>query len=145
MAKKRRTLAAITQVQAYQALSFLVHQGKLAVLTVEKALRHRKRIISEVRERLAALGVDPARGLGTLAKDGPFPKATGVRQGTPRSSPRSRRKRPVSAAVKKTRQDQGRYLGAIRQLSKQDRKKVKAIREKSGVTAAIVAAKKMKG
>jgi hypothetical protein len=140
MAKRRGTLTSISPEQALQALSFLVHEGKLAIGTVEKALRHRDRIINEVRERLAALGVDPAGSLGKLAKDGPFPMAKSVRQGSPPSSPRALRRHPVSAAVKKARQAQGRYLGAIRQLSKQNRKKIKAIREKSGVDAAIAAA-----
>jgi hypothetical protein len=40
-------------------------------------------------------------------------------------------------------QQQGRYMAAVRQLSKADRAKVKAIREKSGVRAAIAAAKRM--
>jgi hypothetical protein len=38
---------------------------------------------------------------------------------------------------------QGRYLAAVRPLSKAARVKVKEIREKSGVAAAISAAKKM--
>jgi hypothetical protein len=38
---------------------------------------------------------------------------------------------------------QGRYLGAIRQLSKAARKQIKAIREKSSVAAAIRRAKKL--
>jgi hypothetical protein len=38
---------------------------------------------------------------------------------------------------------QGRYLGAVRRLSKVNRAKVKAIREKKGVGSAIAAAKRI--
>ncbi len=56
---------------------------------------------------------------------------------------REPRRKAVSAALKATRQAQGRYLGAIRQLSKAARKQIKAIREKSEVKAAVAAAKRM--
>jgi hypothetical protein len=40
-------------------------------------------------------------------------------------------------------QAQGRYMAAVRPLTKEQRAKIKAIREKSGVQAAIAAAKRM--
>jgi hypothetical protein len=40
-------------------------------------------------------------------------------------------------------QQQGRYMAAVRQLPKAARAKIKAVREKSGVRAAIAAAKRM--
>ena len=57
----------------------------------------------------------------------------------------SRRKKPVSAARRKQMAEHGAYLGSIRQLSKTNREKVKAIRQKSGVKAAITHAKKLVG
>jgi Tfp pilus assembly protein PilX len=116
----------------------LVHEGKLALGAIEGALRQREKLIREVTERLAALGVE---GFGLAGRANKGARA-GLRKAE--TAARKTRKKPVSAAVKKTRQDQGRYLGAIRQLSKASRKTVKAIREKSGVAAAIAAAKKMK-
>jgi hypothetical protein len=59
------------------------------------------------------------------------------------SRPTRRRKRRISAATRKLYQQQGRYMAAVRRLPKADRAKVRAIREKSGVRAAIAAAKRM--
>jgi hypothetical protein len=55
---------------------------------------------------------------------------------------RSARRRP-SAKARAARKAQGRYLGAVRLLSAANRAKVKAIREKKGIRAAITAAKKL--
>jgi hypothetical protein len=54
-----------------------------------------------------------------------------------------RRRRKALAKARAAWKAQGRYLGAVRQLSVADRAKVKAIREKKGVRAAITAARKM--
>src|ERR1022692_3896267 len=132
-----RKLVALSQEQAHQALTFMVHEGKLKWSSVEKALKNREKLVQEVKERLAALGVE---GLG-LAKRATSGAAKVVRRAE--KATRKPRQKAVSAAVKATRQAQGRYLGSIRQLSKAMRKKIKAIREKSGVDAAIAAAKKM--
>jgi hypothetical protein len=51
-----------------------------------------------------------------------------------------RRRKPVSAAVKAKRVLQGRYLGAIRPLTKAQRTKVKKIQAAKGHVAAIKAA-----
>jgi hypothetical protein len=50
---------------------------------------------------------------------------------------------PVSAPRRKRMAEHGRYLGAIRQLSKADRAKVRTIRKAGGVAAATEAAKKL--
>jgi hypothetical protein len=136
MAKSRKTVA-ISQEQAHQALTFLVHEGKLALSSVQKALKNREKLVREVQERLAALGVE---GLG-LAKRAGRGAAAGLRSAA--KATRKPRRKAATAAVKATRQAQGRYLGSIRQLSKASRKQIKAIRLKSGVEAAIAAAKKM--
>jgi hypothetical protein len=136
MAKRRKTLARMSAEQAHQALTFLIHEGTVGVRTVEKVLANREKLLREVRERLAALGVEGYR----LAKDTGGWVSSGLASAA--KSGRKGRKR-VSAAVKKTRQAQGKYLGAIRQLSKANRKRIKAIREKSGVNASIAAARKM--
>ena len=52
-------------------------------------------------------------------------------------------KRRVSPKMRAMRVQQGRYLGAIRPLCKQNRARVKAIREESGVNAAVSAAKRL--
>jgi len=64
-----------------------------------------------------------------------------VRQRAPRKA--RKKSRPISKAQRAARQAQGRYMGSLRQLSAEAKAKVKAIRAKSGVQAAIAAARKM--
>lgn len=47
------------------------------------------------------------------------------------------RRRKVSAKARAAWKAQGRYMAAVRRLSKADRAKVRAVREKSGIRAAI--------
>jgi len=116
----------------------LIQEGKLAASEVKKALQRRDRLIRALRVSLAALEAGVV-GVGRrVPRDGSFPmagkgKAIGRRAG--------RRKPRLSAATRKTYQQQGRYMAALRNLSKESRAKIKAIREKSGVNAAIAAAK----
>jgi hypothetical protein len=137
MAERRRSSLGISAEQARLALSVLIHEGKLAVRDVQAALARRERLIREIRARLHALGAEGMEMAGSVRKE-----AVARFQRAEKASREPRRK-AVSAAVKATRQAQGHYLGAIRQLSKAARKQIKAIREKSGVKAAIAAAKKM--
>jgi hypothetical protein len=75
-----------------------------------------------------------------VLKNGFFPMA-GERKTAKRRV--ARRKPRISAATRKIYQQQGRYMAAVRPLPKAARAKIKAIREKSGVRAAIAAAKRM--
>ena len=112
--------------RAAQALSILIHEGKLKAKDVAGALRRRDAMIRDLREKLVALERGASSALSNVA--------TG----------RGRRwKKRISKAQRAARQAQGRYLGAIRRLSKADRAKAKTIREKSGVRAAIAEAKRM--
>jgi hypothetical protein len=52
-------------------------------------------------------------------------------------------KRKMSAARRAALKLHGKYIGSVRTLTKAGRAKIKAIREKSGVRAAIAAARKM--
>lgn len=99
-------------------------------------------IIDDIHTGLAELksALAPLASL-TGGGDGPFP----ARQHTPSKTVRPRRKsrarrKPVSAAVKAKRILQGRYLAAIRPLTKGQRAKVKKIQAKQGHEAAIRAA-----
>jgi hypothetical protein len=123
----------ISAEEARQALVFLIHEGKVAVAEVDKALKRREQLLRELKSRLAALGEGGAAASARVGR-------TAARQW--RAS-RPARKRAVSAATRAARQAQGHYLAAVRRLSKSARKQVKAIRAKSGVTAAIAAAKRM--
>jgi hypothetical protein len=85
----------------------------------------RAKLISALRHRLAAL----ESGAIVATKN------------TGKSAARKTRRR-LSAARRAALRLQGRYLGTVRPLSKAAKAKVKAIREKKGVRAAITAAKK---
>jgi hypothetical protein len=138
MAKRRRSSLALSGEQARQALAVLVHEGKLAAGEVQKALQRRDHLIRALRASLAALE-SGAGSLGTqLFGDRASRKARKERTATRKVA---RRKPRISAATRKIYQQQGRYMAALRNLSKEQRAKIKAIREKSGVQAAIAAAR----
>ena len=137
MAGRPRSPLAISAEQARLALSVLVAEGKLAVRDVQGALVRRERLVREIRQRLHALGVEGVELAGDIRR------VATTRFEQAEKASREPRRKAVSAAVKATRQAQGHYLAAIRQLSEAARKQIKAIREKSGVKAAIAAAKRM--
>jgi hypothetical protein len=140
MARRRRSSLSLSAQQAKAALTVLIQEGKLAAGEVRKALQHRDRLIRDLRAKLAALEAGVLKAGRRVLKDGFFPIA-GKRKAAKRQV--ARRKPRISAAARKMYQQQGRYMAAVRRLPKAARAKVKAIREKSGVRAAIAAAKKM--
>ncbi len=138
MARHCRSSLALSAEEACQALTVLVQEGKLKASDVRQALQRRDRLIRELRARLTALGQGVGR-IGRQFRDSPIPlaqKAGGRRR-------RTRSKPKLSAATRKLYQQQGRYMAALRPLSKAQRAKAKAVREKSGVRKAIAAAKRM--
>jgi hypothetical protein len=140
MRRRRKSSLAISANQAQQALAFLVQQGKIAVTDVRKALENRERLVQEIRERLARLGIEVV-AFGKRARRG---ARAGIRAARRRATRRTRKSsKPMSAARRAAMKAQGRYMAAIRRLPKASRAKVKTIRERSGVSAAIAAAKRM--
>jgi hypothetical protein len=132
---KRRTRSAlrISSQHAVQALQALVDEGKLSARDVVQALRRRERTIEDLRRRLAEL-VEGVSGVASR-------KARAVRRGAPQKA--RKKSSPISKAQRAAWQAQGRYMAAVRQLSAEAKAKVKAIREESGVRAAIATARKM--
>jgi hypothetical protein len=118
----------ISAEEAHAALKWLHALGKVSSRQIVDALRGRDRLVTEIKARLEQLGGEGARFLNAASFSKPAPK---------------RRAKRVSAAVRAARRTQGRYLGAVGRLSKADRVKVKTIREKKGVRAAIAAAKRL--
>jgi len=115
--------------RAAQALSILIDEGKLKMQDVARALRRREKMVRELRERLASLGEEISGAVRTVRR---------------RAQTKARRPaKTISKAQRAARQAQGRYLGAIRRLPAEARARVKAIRQKAGVRAAIAAAKRM--
>ena len=137
MARQRRSSLALSGEQASAALAVLIHEGKLAAGEVQKALKRHRHLVTGLRARLAALEQGAGKAGKRLLKDGPFPMM--VRKAV--SAKVRRRKPKISAATRKIYQQQGRYLAALRPLSKQARAKIKAIRVKVGVKKAIAEAK----
>jgi hypothetical protein len=128
MPRPRKT-SSLSPDRAAQAVSILIHEGKLKIQDLTQALQRREKMVRELRARLASLGEEVSGAVRTLRRSAP-------------AKARKAAKR-ISKARRAAQQAQGRYLGAIRRLSVTARAKVKAIREKSGVRAAIAAAKKM--
>jgi len=129
----RTSLPRISAEQARQVLNVLIADGRIAAREVSRALARRDKLVRDLRQRLNALGEDAA---GMLSRS-PLATAGG------RRALRKKASRAITTAQRAARQAQGKYLGAIRQLSKASRAKVKEIRKSSGVQAAIAAAKKM--
>jgi hypothetical protein len=122
--------------RAAHALSILVQEGKVRLKDVTKALDRREKMIRELRERLASLGEEVSGAASRVARRARR-RASAL---TRKVAPKTRR---ISKAQRAARQAQGRYLGAVRRLSVEARAKVKEIRAKSGLRAAIAAAKRM--
>jgi hypothetical protein len=125
--RRIRTTLKITAEHAAHALHLLVAEGKIAAKDVTNALKRREALIGELRKRLGALEA------GAMVK-----AKAGVKKGRGR-----RRQRKISAATRAKFRAQGRYMAAVRRLPTAARAKVKAIRGKSGIGAAIAAAKRM--
>jgi hypothetical protein len=140
MTKRRRSSLALSGEHAQAALAVLIHDGKLAVGEVQNALKRHKHLVTDLRAKLAVLEEGAGKVGKRILKDGPFPMARKAKATKRRVA---RRKPRISAATRKMYQIQGKYLSALRPLSKAARAKVKALQEKSGVRAAIAAATKM--
>ena len=117
---------------AAHALHLLIAEGKLTTGHVTDALKRREKLIAALRSSLDAL----ERGeIAAMERTG--------RKTTRRVQPKAKRR--LSAATRAKYRLMGKYMGTVRPLPKAAKAKVKAIREKSGIRAAIAAAKKMAG
>jgi hypothetical protein len=119
--------------QAHYALNVLMSQGKLRVAHIRKALKTREQEIRSLRERLAAL---------ELFAPG-APKT--ARRGRPARAARKARVRRIKMTprVRALRQLQGKYMGYVRRLKPAEKTRVRAVREKQGMQAAIRLAKSL--
>ena len=118
--------------------AILVQEGKLRASEVKKALQRRDRLIRALKASLAALETGAVSVGRRLFGDRVSRKARKARTVTRKVA---RKKPRISPAVRAKYRLQGKYLSALRPLSKPQRAKIKAIRAKSGVRAAIAAAK----
>ena len=133
MRRKTKKELRLSAEHAAAALQLLIEDGKVAVGDVTRALRRREQLIRDLRARLSALEEAARPAAKRLAKA----SRRAVRAARPQA------RRALTRAQKLARQAQGRYLAAIRGLSKEARAKVQAIRKSSGVAAAIKAARSL--
>jgi len=109
----------ISADQAQYVLDALVAQGRIRWTQVQKVLQGRMEEIRKLRVRLASL----ERLVGRSA-----------------SAARGRRRivrRAMSPKTRALRRLQGKYMGHVRVLKAADKARVKAVREKHGIGAAI--------
>lgn len=133
MRRKIKKELRVSAEHAAIALQLLIEDGKVAAADVTRALKNRERLISDLRARLAALETAARPAARRLALEG----RRAIRAARPKA------RRALSKAQRTARKAQGQYLAAIRRLSKDARAKIKVIRVKSGVAAAIKAARRM--
>lgn len=128
--RKTRTALNFSPEHAAHALHALIADGRIAASDVGAALKRREAMIRELRDNLAAL----ERGeLKRFEKAGRKAARRVKRKG----------KRKMSAARRAALKLHGRYIGSVRTLPKAAKARLKAIRERAGVHAAIKAARKM--
>lgn len=121
--------------QAHYALNVLMSQGKLRVAHIRKALKKREQEIKSLRDRLSALELfSPDK-----------PARAGRRPGRPARPARKTRARriKISPRVRALRKLQGKYMGYVRRLKPAEKARVRTIREKQGIEAAIRMAKSL--
>jgi len=109
----------VSAKQAKHILETLVAQGRLRWAQVEKVLRGQKEI-AKLRARLASLEKAVSSGISRRGK---------------RAGRKARRK--LSPRTRALRRLQGKYMGYVRNLSSAEKARVKAVREKQGMQAAI--------
>ena len=116
----------MTAAESHYVLQSLMSQGRIRLNQVKAVLNGRSKVIAELRERLASL-----EGIGGAG--------TRRRGRKPAASKRSTQKRRVaiSPKVRALRRLQGKYMGYVRRLKPAEKARVREVREKQGMQAAI--------
>jgi hypothetical protein len=133
--RKTKKALKLSADHAGVALQMLIEEGKIAAGDVVRALKNRKKLIKDMKARLAELEKTSRPMTRRLASAG--------RKAVRRAAPRARK--AITRAQRIARQAQGRYMAAVRRLSEEARVKIREVRKESGVDAAIKAALKMAG
>jgi len=116
----------MTPDESHYVLQTLISQKRIRESQVRAVLNGRAKEIAELRERLATL-----EGMkGHAARRG------GRRAGANRR-PARRRRVAISPRVRALRRLQGKYMGYVRRLKPAEKARVRAVREKQGMPAAI--------
>lgn len=129
MKRKTRTTLTLSAEHSAHALHVLMADGKIAAKDVTNALKRREQMIRNLRQRLVALEQGAVFAVERTGRK--------IARKVERKA-----KRRMSAARHAALRLHGQYLGTIRTLPKAARARVKKIRDRAGVQAAIRAAKK---
>jgi hypothetical protein len=114
----------MTPAESHYVLQTLLSQGKVRQSQINAVLSGRTKEIASLRERLAALEGMPGDRRGKVRRG-----ATG---------PATRRRNvKISPKVRALRRLQGKYMGYVRRLKAADKARVREVREKQGMQAAI--------
>jgi hypothetical protein len=117
----------LTPAESHYVLQSLMSQGRIRLNQVKAVLNGRSKVIAELRERLASL--EGIGGAGTRRR-GRRPAAS-TKQST------QKRRVAISPKVRALRRLQGKYMGYVRRLKPAEKARVREVREKQGMQAAI--------
>ena len=116
--------------QSHYVLNILMSNGRVRAGQVHKALQGRQQEIRNLRERLAALE--------ELSSPGSSPRGPRRRRAARVRARKVRTRRVrMSPRVKALRRLQGKYMGYVRRLKPAEKARVRSVREKQGMGAAI--------
>jgi hypothetical protein len=137
----------LTPDQAHYVLTTLVAQRKLRQTQIDQALRNRDSEIRSLRERLASLEGMSDGASSSSGRRGGRGRGRGAASRSGSSAPASRpiRRRKMSPKVRALRRLQGKYMGFVRGLKPAEKARVRAVREKQGMGAAIQLASSLAG
>jgi hypothetical protein len=115
----------MTPDESHYVLQSLMSQGRVRLNQVKAVLNGRSKVIAELRERLASL-----EGIGGGARRRGRKAATSTRT-------TKKRRVAISPKVRALRRLQGKYMGYVRRLKPAEKARVREVREKQGMQAAI--------
>ncbi len=114
----------MTPAESHYVLQTLISQGKVRQNQVAAVLGGRTKEIADLRERLAAL-----EGIQSGSREARKRPAAARSDG--------RRNVTISPKVRALRRLQGKYMGYVRRLKPTEKARVREVREKQGMQAAI--------
>jgi hypothetical protein len=114
----------MTPSESHYVLQSLMSQGRIRQNQVKAVLNGRSKEIADLRERLASL-----EGMDGRSRSG--------RRGAVARRPTGKRRVAISPKVRALRRLQGKYMGYVRRLKPAEKARVRTVREKQGMQAAI--------
>ena len=118
----------MTHAESHYVLQRLMSQGKVRQNQVRAVLNGRAQEIAELRRQIADL--EGVAGAGSRGR-------TRGRARRGRAATTRKRRVTISPKVRALRQLQGKYMGYVRRLKPAEKARVREVREKQGMQAAI--------